>query len=104
MPPLRGRVRLRFDNARWNGVVEVAGASAQEHVASALLETPTPAFAVLNMYAGFRLRQLEFTAGVDNLLDAGYYEHLSYQRDPFRNGSRVYEPGRTISATLTARF
>ena len=104
MPPVRGNLRVRFDNARWNGVLEVVGAAAQTHVATALQETPTPAFATVNAYAGFRVRQLEVTAGIVNLLDAAYYEHLSYQRDPFRSGARVYQPGRTLSATVTARF
>jgi iron complex outermembrane receptor protein len=41
---------------------------------------------------------------MDNVLDALYSEHLSYQRDAFRSGVRVYEPGRTLSARLSARF
>jgi iron complex outermembrane receptor protein len=104
MPPARARVRLRWDNARWNAVVEGVGALAQDHVATALNETPTPAFAAANVRGGLRLRQVEITVGVDNVFDAWYAEHLSYQRDPFRSGTRVYEPGRTLSANLSAKF
>jgi hypothetical protein len=41
---------------------------------------------------------------VDNALDAAYAEHLSYQRDPFRNGVRVYEPGRTVTVVTAVAF
>jgi iron complex outermembrane receptor protein len=104
IPPARARVRLRYDNARWNGVAEVVASARQDRVASILRESPTPAFAIVNVQAGMRLRFLNITAAVDNLLDTLYAEHLSYQRDPFRSGVRVYEPGRTISLTVSTRF
>jgi outer membrane receptor protein involved in Fe transport len=104
MPPPRARVRLRYDNARWHGLAEVVASARQDHVVEALGETPTPAFASLNLRAAVRLRAITVNASVDNVLDALYAEHLSFQRDPFRNGTRVYEPGRTISIGAGLRF
>jgi iron complex outermembrane receptor protein len=104
IPPARARVRLRYDNARWNGAAEVVASARQDAVAVSVSEAPTPAFAVMNVRAGVRLRSLNVTAAVDNVLDTLYAEHLSYQRDPFRSGVRVYEPGRTISLSVGARF
>jgi iron complex outermembrane recepter protein len=104
MPPARARVRLRYDDARWTAAAEVSGAARQDRVAAALGEHPTPAFAVVSVQAGLRVRRLDVSAGVDNLLDAFYAEHLSYLRDPFRTGTRVYEPGRTVRLTVAARF
>jgi iron complex outermembrane receptor protein len=104
IPPARARVRLRYDNARWNAVAEMLASARQDHVALELRESPTPAFAVLNLQGGLRFRRLTITAAVDNVLDTLYAEHLSYQRDPFRNGVRVYEPGRTVSLIASARF
>jgi iron complex outermembrane receptor protein len=104
IPPARLRVRLRYDRARWNAVAEAVASSGQENVALDLRESTTPAFAMVNLRAGLRLRQLNLTAGVDNVFDTLYSEHLSYQRDPFRTGIRVYEPGRTLSLNLGARF
>jgi iron complex outermembrane receptor protein len=104
IPPLRGRLRLRFDNARWHGLAEVAASARQDRVAGGLGEAPTPAFAVLNLRGGLRAGPLAITAGIDNVLDALYAEHLSYQRDPFRSGVRIYEPGRTLSVTAGGRF
>jgi iron complex outermembrane receptor protein len=42
--------------------------------------------------------------GVDNLLNRYYYEHCSYQRDPFRLGTVVPEPGRAAFITLSREF
>jgi iron complex outermembrane receptor protein len=97
-------VRLRYDNARWHAAAEVVGAAGQDKVAAELHESPTAAFAVLNLRGGLRLRRVDVIAGVDNVLDRLYAEHLSHQRDPFRAGVRVYEPGRTVSVSLSARF
>jgi iron complex outermembrane receptor protein len=104
MPPPRARVRLRYDNARWHGLAEVVASARQDDVVEALGETPTPAFASVNLRAAVRLGAVTVNASVDNVLDALYSEHLSFQRDPFRNGTRVYEPGRTISIGAGLRF
>jgi iron complex outermembrane recepter protein len=104
MPPARAAVRLRFDDGRWNGALEVVGAAGQSRVAAALGESPTPAYGIVNLRGGVRVRHLDVIAGAANLFDAFYAEHLSYLRDPFRSGSRVYEPGRTITLNVSARF
>jgi iron complex outermembrane receptor protein len=39
-----------------------------------------------------------------NLLDRTYAPHLSYQRDPFRTGARVLDPGRSLYANASVRF
>jgi len=44
------------------------------------------------------------TVGVANLFDHDYVEHLSYQRDPFRTGTLVPEPGRNAYVNVSARF
>ena len=104
IPPVRVRLRLRYDNARWSGAAEVLGSARQDHVALDLREAPTAASATLNLRAAWRLRRLELAAAIDNVFDTLYSEHLSYQRDPFRSGVRVFEPGRTVSLNASARF
>lgn len=104
MPPARGRIRLRYDAVRWNAVAEVAGAAAQNHVAVDLRESPTPAFAIVNLRGAMRWGPVQLSAALENVLDAFYAEHLSYQRDPFRNGVTVHEPGRTLMVSAAARF
>jgi hypothetical protein len=46
--------------------------------------------------AGVRREAWSINFGVASLFDREYYEHLSYQRDPFRSGLRVPEPGRNL--------
>jgi iron complex outermembrane receptor protein len=104
MPPARVRLRLRYDRARWSGAAEMLAVARQHHVAPDLREIPTSAYAILTLRGDWRLRGATVMAALDNVFDAFYAEHLSYQRDPFRNGVRVYEPGRTFSLSVAYRF
>jgi iron complex outermembrane receptor protein len=104
MPPPQAKVRLRYNDRRWSATMELVGSAAQKHVDAALRETPTAAFAVANVRMSARWRPLEISLAVDNAFDTRYAEHLSYQRDPFRSGFRVYEPGRTLFLSVSALF
>ena len=57
----------------------------------------TPGFAVLSVNAGYRQSdKLQFTAGIDNLLDKDYSEHLGKgSADLGVVTGRVSEPGMT---------
>lgn len=104
MPPLRGRLRARLDDGRWFVELEGVASAAQTHVDGTLGETPTPSYAVANLAGGVRRGRLAVTVGVANLFDAYYVEHLSYQRDPYRSGVRVAEPGRHAFTSLSWTF
>jgi len=103
-PPLRARAAARFDDGRFFGSLEGVFAADQDRVDASLGETRTPGWGVLNVSAGFRQGRLRATLGLSNVLDRLYVEHLSYQRDPFRSGVRVPEPGRSLFANLAVRF
>ncbi len=104
MPPPFGHVRLRFDDGTWWARVEGVIAARQDHVDTDLGEEETPGYAIANLGLGLRRGRLQLTAGVHNVFDRYYVEHLSYWRDPFRSGVRVPEPGRSFFANLAARF
>jgi iron complex outermembrane receptor protein len=104
MPPLRGRLAARYDDGRFFGAVEGVFAADQEPVDSSLNEARTPGWGVLNASLGLRQDRLRVTAGVANVFDRLYTDHLSYQRDPFRSGVRVPEPGRSLFANASFRF
>jgi iron complex outermembrane receptor protein len=104
MPPLRGRLRARLDDGRWFVEVEGVASAVQHHVDATLGETPTPSYAIANLTGGVRHGRLAVTVGVANLFDAYYVEHLSYQRDPYRSGVRVAEPGRNAFTNLSWTF
>jgi iron complex outermembrane receptor protein len=104
MPPLRGRVAARYDDGRFFGSIEGVFAADQERVDASLNETRTPGWGTMNAAAGLRRGRLGLTVGLTNAFDRLYFEHLSYQRDPFRTGSRVPEPGRSVFANASFRF
>ena len=104
MPPLRGRLALRYDTGTLWAEAEGVFAAAQNRVDTDLEETPTPGWGIANLRVGANVAGLSLTAGVANLFDRFYYETLSYQRDPFRSGVKVPEPGRVFFANVGWRF
>jgi iron complex outermembrane receptor protein len=104
VPPLRSHTTLRYGTRRLFVETTFTAVSAQRRVDRDLLETPTPGYGVLDFKAGVHGRKLNFAAGLGNVLNRFYYEHCSYQRDPFRSGVRVPEPGRNFFLTLQYGF
>ena len=102
LPPATGRLALRWQPARWWLEAAVAAATRQRHVDSGLLEAPTPGWSVADLRGGFEIGRVGVIAGIGNLFDRTYREHLSYMRDPFRAGVVVPEPGRSL--TLAVRI
>ncbi|HSK11041.1 MAG TPA: TonB-dependent receptor [Vicinamibacterales bacterium] len=108
IPPVRTRAGLRYDERRAAGglfgEVEVVYSAGQDHVDATLLETPTPPWASVNLRGGMAFKAARVSIGVANLLNRAYVEHLSYQRDPFRSGAKVLEPGRNVYVNLSLVF
>jgi iron complex outermembrane receptor protein len=104
MPPLRGRTALRFDTGRFWVEAEGVFSAAQTQVAEELKESPTAGWGIANMRVGASIAGLSITVGAGNLFDRLYYESLSYQRDPYRTGTKVPEPGRNIFANVVWRY
>ena len=104
MPPLKSRLSLRYETTLFFAELEGIAVNAQNRVDSDLQEQPTPGYGLLNLKAGVRKAKLNLEAGIFNLLDRFYYESLSYQRDPFRSGIRVPEPGRNIFLRVSYAF
>lgn len=104
MPPVTGRASLRWDNGRFWGEAEGVFAAAQTHVDTDLLESTTPGWGIANLRAGVALGDVGLKVGVENLFGRLYSEHLSYQRDPFRSGVKIPEPGRNVFVNLSWRY
>lgn len=68
----------------------------QSRIDRALMETPTPAWDALDAGCTSQWHRCTLALEVENLTDATYSRHLSYLRDPFASGARVYEPGATV--------
>ncbi|RCX31053.1 TonB-dependent copper receptor [Thioalbus denitrificans] len=113
MPPLEGRLGLAYDNGTWSGGVSVRAVAEQDRVdagsgsIASVDMGETGGFTVWSLNAGYRLnRNALFTAGVDNLFDATYVEHIS--RNTFAGlnppTERVNEPGRTLWVKANLKF
>lgn len=75
----------------------------QSRVSPEYGETTTPGFNLLDVKVAYKINQMfNVTAGIQNLLDENYYEHLSR----FVKGTDIpiYAPGRNIFISLNLNF
>jgi len=113
-PPLEGTVAVDYDNNTYSGGLLLRGVAEQDRVdvgSGNIAGTDlgsTPGFAVLSAHGGYRLSDgAKITAGVDNLLDRTYAEHLNgggVSIAGYQPTVRVNEPGRSYWLKLTAAF
>lgn len=113
-PPLEARLGLNYDNKTWLFGMLARGAARQDRVdigsgGIAGQDTgPTAGFGVLSLNAGYRLRKNALlTAGVDNVFDKAYAEHLNRSGTAvagFPPTTRVNEPGRNIWVKASFSF
>ncbi len=100
IPPARGELTVRHDRGRLFGEAAWLVTAEQSHVDADLGERRTPGNGVLSLRGGMRLPHLKATVSVQNVFDRWYYDHLSFQRDPFRSGAIVPESGRNVHANI----
>jgi iron complex outermembrane receptor protein len=100
IPPLHGRVGLRWDSPSWFAGVGTRLSAEQNRTGD--FETVTPGYVVGEMTGGYRFtagnRIHAITVRVNNLLDHEYRDHLSRVKDI------MPEPGRDISLTYRLTF
>lgn len=83
IPPFNGRLLSSYHHKRWFGSAELLFASKQDRLAQGdkddnrIPKGGTPAWNVLNLYAGYELSQLKFNLGLQNLLNEDYRTHGS---------------------------
>jgi iron complex outermembrane receptor protein len=105
MPPLEGRLALAYATSNWSAGALWRIVAAQDRVAVNQGNIVgqdigrSPGFAVASLHASRRLgRSWRLSAGVDNLFDRIYAEHISRAGamvSGFIQTTRVNEPGRT---------
>jgi iron complex outermembrane receptor protein len=113
-PPLEGRLGLDYGSGAWTFGSVLRMVASQDRVQIGYGNIvgqdigATPGFATLALNASYKPnRKVMLTAGVDNVFDKAYAEHLS-RMDSVDAGlptnTRVYEPGRFIWAKISATF
>ncbi|GAB1348619.1 TonB-dependent receptor [Ignavibacteriales bacterium] len=101
IPPLK--VSTRIASPQWMDMalyLRHTYSDAQSRVDLNLGETSTPAYNKLDLGLAGKYQGIQFSVEVENLLNANYYSHLSYFRDPFKSGMKVYEPGTTVRLNI----
>jgi iron complex outermembrane receptor protein len=106
MPPLEARLTLGYERAAWSAGALLRVVASQDRYVVGQGNIvgqdigPTDGFALLSVNAGWRPRDgLLIAAGIDNLFDREYAEHLSRAGAMvagFTQTTRVNEPGRTL--------
>lgn len=105
LAPLELRLGLQYANQYWSFGALWRGVAEQVHVDPGRGNIagqdigPTAGFGVFSVNAGWKpAKDWQLTAGIDNLFDKGYAEHLSRSGamvPGFTQTGRVNEPGRT---------
>ncbi len=114
MPPLEARLAAQYADPRWSfgGLVRLAGAQRRVALNQGTIVgqdfRETDGFTVTSVNAGWRPGAvLSFTAGVDNLFNETYAEHISRQGAAIPGfavqTAQVREPGRTAWVRLNLR-
>ncbi|MDY6934322.1 MAG: TonB-dependent receptor [Spirochaetota bacterium] len=103
-PPITSRIALRWEMDDYFTEIESLISDDQDRIDSDLNEEKTPGWSIFNIKIGMKYRMFNLFAGIQNIFDRQYYEHLSYQRDPFRTGIRVPEIGRNYYFFLAYSF
>ncbi|MDA0978638.1 MAG: TonB-dependent receptor, partial [Proteobacteria bacterium] len=104
--PDRLSLALVYDRSNWSVQTEVVGVRRQSRLSATNSEQETPGFALVNVTAGWQLAEgLRLSAGIENLLDREYEQHLSgYNRVADSDvplGSRLPGVGRNVFVRMS---
>lgn len=109
MAPANGRLALTWEEARWSISAEALGSAAQNRVSTTNSEARTAGYVLASLYGHWIVRDgLRVDAGVENLFDRLYVEHLAgYNRisgSDVAPGARLPGPGRSAFIRLRWAF
>ncbi len=107
--PLHGRTTLSYERERWSVAIESVYAAAQKKVSRTNGETRSPSWGILNVFGTWEpLPWLGLVAGVNNVLDDGYADHLAgtsrVTSSGVNAGERLPSPGVSFFARAVGRF
>jgi outer membrane receptor protein involved in Fe transport len=95
--PLESRLGFRLHqpgtSPRWSVELSARVVDRQDRVATSLLETPTPGFAVWDVRSYWQATdRWLLIAGIENFTDRNYREHLDFRS---QSGIQMFQPGIT---------
>lgn len=107
--PANATVRLNYGATNWTAGLETVMYSAQNQVSETNLEQETAGYGIVNLSATWQATQrLQLAAGVDNLLDKEYEDHMAgYNRasnPDITKGARLPGYGTNVFARVNYSF
>ncbi|MEQ8404534.1 MAG: TonB-dependent receptor [Oceanicaulis sp.] len=107
--PARLRTGLTYEAAGWSATLETVAVAEQARVSQENSEAETPGYVLVNLFADLALSDTVLvSAGVENLLDQPWRDHLGgYNRNSGLGvpvGERLPGPGAGAWVRLNARF
>ena len=105
IPPLQGKVEASYGENGWRAGARVNWAADQDDIDPARDPRDTPGWATLDLFGSYDIDdRVTLTAGIDNVTDETFANHLS--RSDLINPAlvQVNEPGRTLYVSVSANF
>ncbi|MBV6444423.1 MAG: hypothetical protein LC102_08975 [Ignavibacteriales bacterium] len=100
------KLTTKLTSPEWMNVrafVRHTWSDAQTRIDPFVNETVTAAWNKLDLGLTGEFGGLKVIFEIENLTNANYGTHLSYSRDPFRAGTKVYDPGRVFRLSFEVR-
>ena len=93
IPPFKNTFTVSFERKGWSFQADNETALRQKRINEGYGESITPSYTLFNLKAGYHLMlkgpMIDFSAGVTNIFDINYYEHLDWGKIP--------RPGRSFN-------
>jgi iron complex outermembrane receptor protein len=97
IPPLKIMSTLKLpDYYGFTAFLRHTFNSEQTRIDETLNESQTPSWSKFDLGLAYSFSRFTLNLEIENVANQNYYQHLSYYRNPFSSGARVYEPGRTV--------
>ena len=105
IPPLHGQVSVAYGQDRWRTGARVNWATEQDRIDISRDPGTTSGYATLDLFGSYDLTDdVVLLAGIDNVTDKTYANHLSRANIFDPTVTQVNEPGRTLYISIDARF
>ncbi|MFX0546038.1 TonB-dependent receptor domain-containing protein [Roseovarius sp. S1116L3] len=105
IPPLQGQISVAYGQDGWRGGARVNWATEQDRIDPSRDPGTTPGYATLDLFGSYALSgKATLLAGINNVTDETYANHLSRSNLFDATVTQVNEPGRTIYVKLEATF
>jgi iron complex outermembrane receptor protein len=105
IPALQGRITASYGRDAWRAGARLNWAAKQDRIDPSRDAGVTPGYGTLDLFGSYAFNdRVMLLAGVNNVTDKLYSDHLSRANVFDTTLTRINEPGRTVYVKLEARF